>query len=280
MSLAKFFSNPRNIIAATVIVILALILLKIATSPKVLGQNSQEPYPSASTVPTPTTEATTSASPETKTTPKSSYKIAVYGDSMVDTMGENLEFLQKALLSIYPATTFNFYNYGIGSQNVENGLTRFEKEFANKERKYPSIVELKPDIIVLGSFAYNPFPQHDAQKHLTLLGQLATKSLKVTPNVYLLAEIAPLKENFGKGEHGVNWPPETAAAHGAKIVEQLENAQNLAKAKNLTLVDAFSQTQENGKFGSVAYVDGNDGIHPSVRGHVLMANMIARGIKF
>lgn len=284
MNTVKFFTRPRNILLSALAIIVALTLIKFVASGNILGAKTNVAVPTSTPISSPkaTIQATASATPktQTKTTPKSTYKIAMYGDSMVDTMGDNLEYLQKALSSIYPATKINLYNYGIGAQNVEAGVSRFEKEFNYKERKYPSIVDLKPDIIILGSFAYNPFSDHDAQKHLSLLSQLTTKALKVTPNLYLLAEIAPLKENFGKGEHGINWPEDMAAKQAAHIVEQLENAENLAKTRKIALVDAFAETQQNGKFGHVSYVNGDDGIHPSVAGHVLMANLIARTLVF
>lgn len=287
MSNASFVKNPGNLILLTAAIIIALVLVKFITSGQVLGQKTNTPQsPIASTSPTfspmPTIEAISTTSPniETKTTPRTSYTIAIYGDSMVDTMGDNLEYLQKALFAIYPATNFKLYNYGIGSQNIEDGITRFENDFNYKERKFPSIVNLKPDIIVLGSFAYNPFSIHDVQKHFNLLNQLALKAKKVTSQVYLLAEVAPLGQDFGKGEHGVNWPNDQAKNQALRIIDLLINVQKLSDAKNIPIFDAFSQTQQDDKFGSKSYVDDKDGIHPSVRGHVLMANLIARTLKF
>ena len=45
---------------------------------------------------------------------KTSYSIAIFGDSMVDTMGEKLEYLQETLGKKYPQTKFDLYNYGVG----------------------------------------------------------------------------------------------------------------------------------------------------------------------
>ena len=100
----------------------------------------------------------------------------------------------------------------------------------------------------------------------------------LTQNVYILSEIAPLKEGFGKGPGGVNWPLDLSYKQAQNIVEQLENAVNVSKVENITLINAYKESLIKGKFGNPVYVSGNDGIHPSVEGHVLMANLIARTI--
>src|SRR5690349_10068088 len=133
---------------------------------------------------------------------KNSYSIAIYGDSMVDTMGEQLEYLQAALKKQYPGKTFYYYNYGIGSQNVEEGLNRFDKAFDYKTRHFVPLSSLHPDIIIIGSFSYNPFYPYDKDRHWNTLTQLVQKAKATGADVYMLAEIAPLKTGFGKGPNG------------------------------------------------------------------------------
>jgi lysophospholipase L1-like esterase len=211
---------------------------------------------------------------------KSSYSIAVYGDSMVDTMGEQLEYLQKSLKKRYPNTTFYYYNYGIGSQNVDQGLARFHSPFKNKTRSFVPLSELKPDIIIIGSFAYNPYAVHNRDQHWRNLNSLVNEAKATGADVYMLAEVAPLRENFGKGPNGVNWPPSLANQQAERIVAQLENAVFLAlDHQKISLINVYQTTKVNGKFGDKRWVDSNDGIHPSVAGHTLMAEMIASKIK-
>lgn len=64
------------------------------------------------------------------------YKIAIFGDSMVDTMSEQLEYLQANLKIKYPNILFEYYNFGIGSQNVLEGLARFHQPFSYKTRNF------------------------------------------------------------------------------------------------------------------------------------------------
>lgn len=211
---------------------------------------------------------------------KASYTIAVFGDSMVDTMGENLEYLQKILDSKYPQANFNLYNYGIGGQNVEQGLARFESSFVNRERNFPPIPALVPDVLIIGSFAYNPFPTHDRNKHYTLLKDLITKAKNVSSHVYLLAEIAPLKTGFGKGKNGVNMSDTTASEQAIRIIEQLDDVINLSKAENIPLINVYYESRVDGSFGDPYFVNNDDGIHPSEAGHSFTARLIVEKIKF
>lgn len=253
-------------------------LINSKNNKEVLSEKNVNSLAAPSADPSPNPDPSSSPSPRYIPS-KSSYTIAIIGDSMVDTMGENLEYLTKSLKAQYPQTAFKLFNYGIGGENVEKGLLRFDKPLIYKERNFSALSSLKADVIIVGSFAYNPFSPHDRQKHYTLLSQLVEKAVNANADVYLLAEIAPLGSNFGQGPNGINWPNDLALNQAAHIVQQLENVLNLANSKNLPLINAYLESQVNGKYGSGVYTDANDGIHPSVQGHVLMANLIARTLK-
>lgn len=211
---------------------------------------------------------------------KSKYTIALYGDSMVDTMGEVGEYLEHALKKMYPQTNFLIYNYGVGSQNVKDGLSRFDKRLDYQSRHYPAITEIKPDIIVIGSFAYNVFTPHNRDMHWLTLTQLTQEAQKTGADVYMLAEIAPLRNKFGVGPHGVNWETETVYKHSGNIIEQLENVIGLSATLHVPLIDAFTPSKkEFDNEGKAEYVNTDDGIHPSVAGHEFMADLIAHKLE-
>lgn len=278
--LLKIFKNPKIILVLSILFFLSLVIYSFFfQNQKVLGKNIQQAQSSPKTQqtsPRPSISPTLSPSPSPKLS-KSNYTIALFGDSMVDTMGENLEYLDKSLKAKYPDVNFRLYNYGIGSQNIEEGLARFDISFSNKSRKYSPISQINPDIIILGSFSYNVFPQHDKNRHFQKLTELVEKGKQITPNVYILAEIAPLKTGFGKGEGGVNWPADISYNHSLKIIDQIQNAISLSS--RASIINAYKSSLVDGKFGNPVYVSGHDGIHPSVEGHVLMANLIASSIK-
>lgn len=243
--------------------------------------NNPTPQPKADlplneTQPTPTKKPT---STPTITLLKTSYTIAVYGDSMVDTMGERLEYIEHKFTDKYPQTKFTLYNYGIPSQNIEHGLERFNKSFAFRDRSYPPITEIHADIIILGSFAYNPFPPHDRDRHFKGLTKLIEEAKKTGARLYLLAEIAPLRENFGKGPNGPNWALQASIEQADHIIEQLENAVALSKTYNIPLINVFYKSKANGNYGKKEYVDPNDGIHPSIAGQIFTAQTVVDTIK-
>lgn len=240
-----------------------------------------------SSPPTSTSSPIVTASPSAKVAvkealklPKPTYSIALIGDSMVETMGENTDYLQKSLSAKYPTTQFKLYNYGIGGQNIEQGLNRFSLPFNYKTRNYPPLPEIHPDILIVGSFSYNPFADHDRTKHSRLLREMINQARGASGRVYLIAEIAPLKTGFGKGVGGINWLEDKAATQALHIIEQLDNAVTLAKTENVPLINAFQSSKTEGNYGNPAYVAPHDGIHPSIAGHVFMANLIAALLAF
>lgn len=282
MILLQILKNPKFILLFTGLFTITLVAYSyLFSDQKVLGKKTQESNasaPAAYQSPYMSPNAKLSSPTPSPQPSKTTYTIALYGDSMIDTMGESLDYLSKSLSFKYPKTAFKFYNLGIGSQNVEQGLTRWDEEFHYQNRNFPPIAQIRPDVIILGSFAYNPFPPHDRNRHYLKLKELVSYAKLLTQNVYILSEIAPLKEGFGKGPGGINWPQDLANKQAQNIVEQLENAINISKSENITLINAYKESLMEGKFGNPVYVSGHDGIHPSVEGHVLMANLIAKTI--
>lgn len=205
-------------------------------------------------------------------------KIAVYGDSMIDTMGTDLPYLKKALQVYYPQVEFTLLNYGTGAQNIEEGLSRLSQPYSYKDRNYPSPLTSGADIIVIESFAYNPMGEEGLDKQWQALAQIVEQARSTGARVLLLAAIAPTKTQFGQGPGGIDWPPQDAGQHADLICRYLENALNLGKSMNIPLVDAYHATLLNSGEGSLNYISSHDHIHPSAKGHQLVANLIAQKI--
>lgn len=211
---------------------------------------------------------------------KNSYTIAAFGDSMIDTMGGNLEYLKDSLESMYPGINFAYYNYGIGAENLETGIARFDNSYSYHNRSYSPITQTSPDIIIVGSYSYNPFSPYDRNKHWLKLSELVDRAKQASGNVYILVEIAPLADGFGEGPGGVNWPKDLSNNQAKIIVEQLENAIGVAKEKNVGLINVYSRSLIKGsKFGQAQYVSKHDGIHTSEAGQKLTAEVIVSTIK-
>lgn len=210
---------------------------------------------------------------------KSEYKIAVIGDSMVETMGGNLEYLKVELEKKYPTKKFIYYNYGKGSENIKEALDRFDTPFSYKDKNYEPITTLKPDILIVGSYAYNPLVPYNRDFHWSYLADLVNKAKSVSDKVYMLAEIAPLEDGFGKGPGGIDWQESAIKTHVEHIIEQLDNAHGLAATLGVELIDANTDSRmPDSKYGNRDLVDNHDGIHPSIDGHKFMARKIAEKI--
>lgn len=242
-------------------------------APKIMTKKKASTIPSSSV-------SSPQPPPITKPSPgKQSYTIAIFGDSMADTMGENLDYLDKSMMARYPATKFKFYNYGIGSQNVIEASKRFSDPFSYQTRNYPPIDEISADIIIISTFAYNPLYPYDLNAYLAALKDVINKAKSSGAEVYLLAEIAPLKEGFGKGAGGVNWDEAKTKEHVGYILQNLDSALDLASQTKTPLINAYKKSQVDGKYGNRTYVGIHDGIHPSIEGEIFMAELIAQSLK-
>lgn len=236
------------------------------------------PVPTVTPLPSPSLEPRPKVSPRPSPN-KSSYIISAFGDSMVDTMGENLDYLDKSMMARYPTTRFKFYNYGVGSQNVIEASSRFSKPLVYKDRNYPAIDKINADIIVVSSFAYNPLSPYDKNAYLDGLKEVIKKAKSTGAKVYLFTEIAPLREGFGKGVGGVNWSESQTKTHVGYIFQNLDSAVNLAGEMKIPLINAYKESQTDGKYGNKIYIGTHDGIHPSIEGEIFMADVIAETLK-
>jgi hypothetical protein len=210
---------------------------------------------------------------------KSSYVIAFIGDSMTETMGGALPYVYKELKKKYPNTEFSLYNYGIGAENVIEAISRFDLPYSYKDQGHEPITKLGADIIIVGSYGYNPITPFDKNEQWLLLSDLVNRAKSVSREVYVLAEQAPIKENFGKGIGGVNWPSEISDPHVDKIVSGIENAVGISEALNVGLINVFEKSKIKGtSYGNPLYVANHDGIHYSEEGQQFSAKVIAESI--
>lgn len=211
---------------------------------------------------------------------KKVYTIAAIGDSMIETMGPSLDYVLRGLKQKYPGTEFITYNYGIGGEKVTGGLFRLNKPFDQIGRHYPAISDLKPDFLIVGSYAYNPFDVPNPTVHRNQLAELVNQARQISGKVYMLAEIAPLKDGFGVGPGGVNWPENLADKQTAEIEDQMKNVFDIAKTLTVPVIDVYDQSKDfASNYGQQKYVSGYDGIHPSEEGEIFMAKIIVDNLE-
>lgn len=192
---------------------------------------------------------------------KNSYTIAVLGDSMVDTLAPDLGHLKAALKERYPNVSFTLLNYGVGAENIEMGAKRLEP-----------ILLKNPDIVVIESFAYNPFiePEGELNRHWLALSTIVD-TFKHSSKIMIAATIAPNASIFGDGV--LNWDQQLKSEKVARINALLESTVKFARSQNLPLADAFHPSG-----GDTKYINPGDHIHYSDAGREFFSRIIAQAI--
>ena len=165
--------------------------------------------------------------------------VALFGDSMVDTMGTGAPTLKKALEDQNSGLDVTVFNYGIGAQTIEQGVARWDESYQCKDRNYPPVSQSGTEIIILESFAYNPIAPQNTERYKEQLAMLFQKARTAWARIYFLAPIAPLGADFGRGEKGVNWSEAQALEHATLIKTYLEVGMDTAKAQGIPVIDAY-----------------------------------------
>lgn len=202
---------------------------------------------------------------------KNSYTIAVLGDSMVDTLGPGVPHLQAELKRLYPGVSFTIFNYGVGGENIDSGISRLTNNYTYLGQPIDALLTKHPDIVVVESFGYNPFidPGGELDRHWLAMAKIA--DTLANTNIVIAATIAPNAEIFGDG--ALNWNSQQKQEKVARINALLENAIKFAKSQHLPLADAYTPSG-----ASLEYINPGDHIHYSDRGRELFAKKVTESI--
>lgn len=237
------------------------------------GQGGPTPSP----VPQKTVET-----PKPVSAKKGSAIVALLGDSMIDTLGPTAPHLKGMLEAAYPNIQFTIKNYGVGATNIEYGITRITNGYTYLGNNIPSLASVKPDIVVLESFGYNPF-SFDAgaiDKHWMSLATAVDTLRNSIPGVKIVigATIAPNATVFGDGAPGLSFDQTSKNQKVDTIKKYLENAVKFARSQHLPLADAYHPSLDGSGNGKLAYINPGDHIHYSDSGRAFFGRKIADAI--
>lgn len=241
------------------------------------------PTPSPSPIPAvPVVLGVTTEQPVARRTKQSSVRIAVLGDSMVDTLGPGVPHLASELKKIYPATAFTITNHGVGAENIDSGLRRIGTGYTYLGEHRSSVADGQPDLVVVESFGYNPYP-YDAgalETHWLALSAIVDELRSRIPGVKIViaATVAPNWDTFGDGAAGLAFSPADKRQRVDNIRRYLDSTVKFAQSQNLPLADAFHPSLSADGNGKVEYINGGDHIHPSDAGKQLFAQTVTRAI--
>lgn len=220
--------------------------------------------------------------PEIRRTKKPAYTIAFLGDSMIDTLGSDLGLVQDELTRMYPSTSFRLLNYGAGGENIVSGLERVITDTFYLGVYRQSLVSQKPDVIVIESFAYNPFPfELGALDHHWLSLAYLVDAVRVNipdSRIVIAATIAPNSKFFGDGAPGIAFSAADKVERTQTIKRYLENALRFAQSEGLPYADAYHPSLDTNGEGKLVYINPGDHLHYSDAGRQFFAQTVVATI--
>jgi lysophospholipase L1-like esterase len=241
------------------------------------------------TIPTPapqvlgeTTVITPTPTPPPLLTKKKSYTIAFLGDSMIDTMGPSLPAVNNNLSLSYPATNFTLLNYGVGGTNIDYGIERITHGYTYLGNQIPSLAATHPDIVVVESFAYNPFPATaGVDRHWMAMAKAVDTIRQNVPGakIIIAATIAPNSAVFGDGAPGLAFSREDKIERTTVIKQYLDSTVKFAASQHLPLADAYHASLSANGDGILTYINGGDHVHYSDAGRALFAQKVVAAIQ-
>lgn len=231
----------------------------------VLGiQNTPEPTPSLAPV-----------------LQKENLRIALLGDSMIDTV-DDIPELQDELKKTYSNISVEILNYGVGATNIDYGIERVTHDYDYLGNHFPALQTTNPDIVVIESFGYNPYPFDNGalDKHWLALAKLVdvVKTTMPQAKIVMAATIAPNANVFGDGAPGLSFGPEDKYKRTRVIKSYLESTTRFAAGQYLPLADAYHESLEKDGNGNIDYINEADHIHPSGEGRKLFAQVLAQAL--
>lgn len=202
--------------------------------------------------------------------PSDTYTIGLVGDSMVDFMRPGEEDFRKMLAKYYLDKKFEFFNYGFGSTNILSVQARFETDTKYHETIFPAISKRKFDLILLESFGNNPLSQFPLEKGLKkqeeALDQIVTSIKKTHPQsiIVFFTTVAPNEKKYAQSI--LNLSPKERSLWVIERNTYIKNHIKYAKAHNIPLVDAYTNSLDSNGNGKLEYISKSDYIHPSKEG--------------
>lgn len=221
---------------------------------------------------------------EVRTAKKRAITVSLVGDSMIDTLDPIGGGLASRLNAVYPNATFTVISHGVGAENIDSGLRRLTNDYSYLGLRRNSVISEKPDIIVIESFGYNPYPLPDLNDALTAhwlrMAAIVDTIHRELPEtkVIIAATIAPNWDVFGDGAAGISFSPEAKRTKVEEIKKYIESAIAFANSQGLPLADAYHPTLDASGNGKLPYINGVDHIHYSDSGRAFFSQTVANTI--
>ncbi|HLD24897.1 MAG TPA: SGNH/GDSL hydrolase family protein, partial [Patescibacteria group bacterium] len=166
----------------------------------------------------------------------------------------------------------------------DSGVRRLTNGYSYLGLGRNAVVSEKPDVIVVESFGYNPYPLPDLSdaltKHWLKLAEIVDTIRRELPEtkIVIAATIAPNWDTFGDGAPFISMSPEGKRTKVEEIKKYIESTIGFAKSQGLPLANAYTPSLDGNGNGKLTYINPGDHIHYSDSGRNLMAQKIADAI--
>ena len=202
--------------------------------------------------------------------PAKTYTIVLVGDSMTDVLRLGENNLRSYFKKFYSNKFVNILNYGFGGTNILSLQDRLEKQTKYLETIYPSILDKKPDIILIESFGNNPLSQFPIDLGLKKQEEALDIFMKTVQEgnsgsiIIFMGSIAPNKKKFAEGVLNL-----TSIQKEKWVYERdayIKNHIKYAKKHNIPLINIYEKSFDKNGDGDLKYISKYDYIHLSSEG--------------
>jgi lysophospholipase L1-like esterase len=207
------------------------------------------------------------------------YTILFVGDSMMATLGPELDSLRILLSVSYPNKVFGLFNYGVSASNILDLPRRLTETTDTGVRQHPPILERNFDIIIIESFGHNPLSELDLEtgikRQTAVLDEVVAQLVYHRPGslIVFMTPIGLSHQFYALQTRDLS--PEVRSSWVDERIAYIENHRRYAQEHNIPLIDVYAKSLDSSGEVNLAYVDSGDYIHPSLAGVELMSQQIA-----
>jgi lysophospholipase L1-like esterase len=208
--------------------------------------------------------------------------IALLGDSMIDTLGPGVPELAQEIASRAAHISPTILNYGVGATNIDYGIQRITNDYEYLGKQIPALASQHPDIVIIESFGYNPYPFDTGalDKHWLALAAAVDSVKKTIPGaqIVIATTVAPDEKRFGDGAAGLAFSAAEKERQARNIRSYLESTIKFAQGQNLPLADAYTDSLDQNGNGREEYINSGDHIHTSEAGRKYFAQKVTEAL--
>lgn len=213
-----------------------------------------------------------------------SYRIALLGDAMFESWGEECPELRQELTRLYAYSQFEIENHGLAGTRSGYGLWRIANDYPKNGAIRRALSYSNPDIVIVESFAYTD--SADGPEGLTeyrdILRRIWEEIRQTTHAKTLFCVTQPPERNrfLENVPNYVNSSRALRQRMADDVKLYLDEARAIAEDEGWLLADVCAEVERQVAGGEPhrRYIDQNNNCHPSRYGFAAQARVLVRTI--